>query len=105
MSDCIFCKIISGELPARKAYEDEELLAFHDIHPVAPVHILIIPKTHLVSLAHAEIEHAPLLGRMLLLAAQLAKQHGLIAGFKTVIHTGQAGGQVVFHMHMHIMGG
>jgi len=103
--DCIFCKIVRGEIPCRKVYEDDEVLAFYDINPVAPVHILMIPKLHVASLAHAEAAHAPLLGKMLLLAPKLAREHGLNDGFRTAIHTGKAGGQLVFHLHMHVVGG
>jgi histidine triad (HIT) family protein len=106
MSDnCIFCKIARGDIPSRKVYEDEELFAFHDINPVAPVHFLMIPKQHLVSLAEADDSHAALLGRMLTLAPKLAKEQGLDNGFRTVINTGKGGGQEVFHLHIHIIGG
>ena len=105
MSDCLFCRIASGELPSRKVYEDDEVLAFHDIHPVAPVHFMLIPKLHLDSLAEAEDAHAALLGRMLVLAPRLAKQQGLENGFRTVINTGRGGGQEVFHLHVHVIGG
>lgn len=105
MSDCLFCKIAQGLIPSRKVYEDDEVLAFHDINPVAPVHILLIPKLHLVSLADAEEVHAALLGKMLVLAAKLAKEQGLDTGFRTVINTGKGGGQEVFHLHIHIIGG
>jgi len=105
MSDCLFCKIVRGEIPASKVFEDEELFAFHDIHPVAPVHFMIIPKLHLASLADADEQHAALLGKMLLLAPRLAKQQGLDNGFRTVINTGKGGGQEVFHLHIHVIGG
>lgn len=105
MSDCIFCKIVAGTLPSNKVYEDNELLAFHDIHPIAPVHILIIPKAHIVSLSECENKHQDLLGRMLLLAPELARKHGLESGFRTMINTGHGGGQEVFHLHIHIFGG
>ena len=85
MSDCIFCKIATGQLPCGKVYEDDEVLAFHDIHPFARVHILIIPKQHIASLADCSPEHEKLLGKMLLLAPRLAKEFGLDAGFKTLI--------------------
>ncbi len=103
--DCIFCKIARGEIPCRKVYEDEDVLAFHDINPAAPVHFLVIPKRHIASLADAEEKDAPLLGKMMLLAAKLAREQGLQNGFKTAIHTGKAGGQLVFHLHIHILGG
>jgi histidine triad (HIT) family protein len=105
MSDCIFCKIVAGALPSKKVYEDDEIIAFHDIHPIAPVHILIIPKAHIVSLSDCENNHQALLGRMLLLAPQLAREHGLETGFRTMINTGRGGGQEVFHLHIHIFGG
>ena len=105
MSDCIFCKIVAGQLPSNKVYEDEDILAFHDIHPVAPVHFLLIPKRHVESLAHCDDEHAPLLGKMLALAPKLAKEQGLDSGFRTMINTGHGGGQEVFHLHVHVFGG
>jgi len=105
MDDCLFCKIIRGEVPSKKVYEDEDAYAFHDIHPAAPVHLLLIPKLHIDSLATADENHAALLGKLLLLAPKLARQHGLNTGFKTTIHTGRDGGQVVFHLHLHIIGG
>ncbi len=103
--DCIFCKIASGEIPCRKVYEDEDVLAFHDIKPAAPVHFLIIPKQHIASLSDADESHASLLGKMMLLVPKLAHEQGLQSGFKTAIHTGKAGGQLVFHLHIHILGG
>ena len=105
MSDCLFCKIVRGEIPCRKVYEDDEVLAFHDIHPVAPVHFMLIPKLHLDSLMQAEDSHAALLGRMLILAPRLAREQGLENGFRTVINTGKDGGQEVFHFHIHVIGG
>lgn len=105
MGDCIFCKIAHGDIPCRKIYEDDEVLAFHDINPVAPVHFMVIPKLHLASLVEAEDVHTALLGRMLLLAPKLAKEQGLDNGFRTVINTGKGGGQEVFHLHIHIIGG
>ena len=105
MSDCIFCKIAAGELPCGKVYEDDEMLAFHDIHPFARVHVLIIPKQHIASMADSTPEHERLLGKMLLLAPRLAKELGLDAGFKTLVNTGQGGGQEVFHIHVHVFGG
>jgi histidine triad (HIT) family protein len=105
MSDCIFCKIARGEIPCRKVYEDDEVFAFHDINPVAPVHFMLIPKLHLASLADADESHAALLAKMLLLAPKLAKEQGLDNGFRTVINTGSGGGQEVFHLHVHVIGG
>lgn len=106
MSDnCIFCKIVAGDIPARKLYEDGELIAFHDIHPAAPVHFMIVPKLHIASLADADAQHESLLGRILLLAPKLAKEQGLHDGFRTIINTGKGGGQEVMHLHVHILGG
>ena len=102
---CIFCKIIAGQIPARKAYEDDELLAFHDIHPWAPVHVLVIPKVHIASLADVGPAHDALLGRMLGLAPVLMRQLGVTNGFRVVVNTGRDGGQEVQHLHMHVMGG
>ena len=104
MSDCIFCKIADKEIPANTVYEDGEMLCFKDIRPAAPVHLLLIPKVHLDSLAHARPEHEALLGKMMLKVPQIAEKSGLTNGFKTVINTGKGGGQEVFHLHIHIMG-
>lgn len=104
MTDCIFCKIVADEIPANKIYEDDDVVAFHDIRPIAPVHFMIIPKTHVDSLAHCQEEHQPLLGKIILLAPRLAAEQGLGGGFKTSINTGRGGGQEVFHLHVHIFG-
>jgi histidine triad (HIT) family protein len=103
--DCIFCRIVAGQIPAKKVFEDEELLVFHDIHPWAPVHVLVVPKVHIASLAEAGPEHEALLGRMLGLAPRLMRQLGVENGFRTVINTGRDGGQEVPHLHMHVLGG
>lgn len=105
MDNCIFCKIVRGELPSKKAYEDDDVLVFHDIHPIAPVHLLLIPKQHIESLAHCEEKHASVLSKMLLLGPKLAKEQGLHDGFRTMINTGPGGGQEVFHIHFHVFGG
>ncbi len=105
MSDCIFCKIVAGEIPCRKVYEDDDVLAFHDIHPVAPVHFMLIPKVHVASLAECDDRHQAVLGRILLLAPRLAREQGLADGFRTAINTGRGGGQEVFHLHVHVIGG
>jgi histidine triad (HIT) family protein len=102
---CIFCKIVAGQIPSRKVYEDDELLAFHDINPWAPVHVLVIPKQHIAMLSDVDDAHAPLLGRMLALAPRLMKELGVSNGFRTLINTGPDGGQEVYHLHMHVMGG
>ena len=104
-ANCIFCKIVAGVIPARKVHEDDELIAFHDINPWAPVHVLVIPKVHIATLADVGPEHDALLGRMLGLAPRLMKQLGVVNGFRTVINTGPDGGQEVWHLHMHVMGG
>ncbi|MBL8360154.1 MAG: histidine triad nucleotide-binding protein [Rubrivivax sp.] len=103
--NCIFCKIVAGQIPSKKVHEDEELLAFHDIHPWAPVHVLVIPKLHIATHADVGPEHEGLLGRMLLLAPKLMRDLGVTNGFRTVINTGRDGGQEVYHLHMHVMGG
>ena len=103
--NCIFCKIVAGQIPARKVHEDEQVLAFHDINPWAPVHVLVIPKQHIATLADVGPEHAGLLGHMLGLAPRLMVQLGVSNGFRTVINTGRDGGQEVYHLHMHVMGG
>jgi histidine triad (HIT) family protein len=103
--DCIFCRIARGEIPSKKVYEDAEVLAFHDINPVAPVHFIMIPKQHIGSLLDVDETHAPLLGKMLLLAPRLASAQGLNNGFRTVINSGTGGGQEVFHLHVHVIGG
>ena len=106
---CIFCKIAAGAIPSRKVYEDGEFFAFHDLHPAAPVHFLIVPKAHIPSMAQVEPEQAPLLGRMLALVPALALEQGCNpypqGGFRTVINTGAEGGQEVHHLHLHVMGG
>ncbi len=104
MDNCIFCKIANRDIPAAVVYEDEEMLCFKDINPAAPVHLLLIPKVHFDSLAHAQAEHESLLGRMMLKVPQIAAAHGLGSGFKTQINTGKGGGQEVFHLHIHILG-
>jgi histidine triad (HIT) family protein len=103
--NCIFCKIVAGKIPSRKAYEDAELLAFHDINPWAPVHLLIIPKQHISTLYEVQAEHEALLGRMLGLAPRLMRDLGVVNGFRTLINTGEDGRQEVQHLHMHVMGG
>ncbi|MDQ7988419.1 MAG: histidine triad nucleotide-binding protein [Candidatus Dactylopiibacterium sp.] len=105
MTDCLFCRIVRGEIPATRVYEDDEMLAFKDIHPKAAVHLLLIPKKHIATLADAGADDAPLLGRLLARAPQLAREHGAGEGFRTIINTGRDGGQEVYHLHLHILGG
>jgi len=104
-ADCIFCKIVAGEIPSRKIYEDEDIFVFHDIRPVAPVHFMLIPKRHVASLAECDESHQAVLGKILLLAPRLAREQGLADGFRTAINTGRGGGQEVFHLHVHVIGG
>ena len=103
--DCIFCRIARGEIPSRKVHEDDEVLAFHDINPAAPVHFLIIPKRHLENLYDADTAHQALLGRMLGMAGRLAREQGLTDGFRLMINNGRVGRQEVYHLHMHVLGG
>lgn len=107
--NCIFCKIAEGKIPSKKVYEDDEIIAFHDIHPWAPVHFLLVPKEHITSMAHVEDQHAPMLGKLMSLVPKLAKQEGTRpypdGGFRVVINTGGDGGQEVPHLHVHVIGG
>jgi histidine triad (HIT) family protein len=103
-TDTIFGRIVRGEIPCDQVYADDLCLAFRDIQPQAPVHILVIPREPLVSLAEAGEEHGPLLGHLLLVAAQVARQEGLRA-WRTVLNTGAEAGQTVFHLHVHVIGG
>ncbi len=106
MNDCIFCKIIKKEIPASIVYEDEEILAFDDIRPQAPVHTLIIPKIHLPSLKEASPEQAALLGKILIQAREIARLKGIdVTGYRVVLNTGPDSGQEVFHIHFHLLGG
>ena len=107
--NCIFCKIVAGQIPSKKVHEDEDMLVFHDIAPWAPVHFLMVPKAHIASMAHVGPEHEALLGRMMALAPRLAKEQGCNpdpdGGFRIVVNTGAEGGQEVHHLHVHVMGG
>ena len=105
MSDCIFCKIVAGEIPSSKLYEDEDILAFHDIKPAAPVHFLIIPKKHIATLADTGPQDIPVMGKIMTMAGQLAKQAGCENGFRTIVNTGKVGCQEVYHIHVHVLGG
>ena len=109
-ADCIFCKIASGEIPAGKVYEDDEFVAFKDIHPAAPIHILLIPKAHIETLADCNTaERSAMMGRMMALAPKIALDNGAPAlpqgGFRVLMNVGPAGGQEVYHMHLHILAG
>lgn len=104
--DCIFCKIAQEELPSTKVYEDDEILAFKDINPVAPVHILVIPKKHIASLATIEVEDAGMLSRMMLIIRDIATEQGLDEnGYRVLSNHGPDSGQLVDHLHFHILGG
>lgn len=105
MSDCIFCRIVAGEIPATKVFEDEHILAFRDIHPQAPVHVLVIPKMHIPSLAECTAEHSQILGYLMSRVPQIAAEQGCAEGFRSIINTGRVGGQEVYHLHLHILGG
>lgn len=105
MKNCVFCQIIKGKIPAKKVYEDGEVLAFRDIHPVAPVHILIIPKKHISRLAEAKIEDCQMLGKIQIVAKKLAKKLGIGDAFRLLIANGVKAGQSVFHIHYHLIGG
>ena len=104
--DCIFCKIVAGEIPADILYQDEEMIAFRDTNPVAPTHLLIIPRKHIPSLAHLPDAETPLIGHMTKIANQLAKDEGIFeSGYRLAISCGEQGGQLVAHLHMHLLGG
>jgi len=103
--DCIFCKIVAGTIPSKKIYEDEQVYAFADIDPKAPVHILVVPRRHIASLAETTPEDGLLLGRLLVLASEIAQANSLDKGFRVVANTGPDGGQTVDHLHLHILGG
>ena len=105
MSDCIFCKIVDGRIPAQKVYEDADILAFNDINPARPVHVLVIPKKHIDSLATVTVDDTPVLGRMLAMANEIASAQGSTDGFRIIINTGRVGQQEVPHLHIHIVGG
>ena len=104
-ASCIFCRIVRGEIPCSKVYEDEQVLAFQDIHPIAPVHFLLIPKEHVPTLSETQVDHEAVLGRMMVLAPRLAREQGADDGFRLIVNTGRVGRQEVFHVHMHILGG
>jgi len=104
MADCIFCQMVNGKIATDKIYEDEHIFVIKDIHPKAKVHLLVIPKTHIDSLAEVKEQHGPLLGYMMTSLNNFAKEQGL-SGFRTVINTGASGGQEIFHLHIHLLGG
>lgn len=105
MTDCLFCKIIAGKIPARKVYEDEKAFAFEDINPQASTHVLIIPKKHIVGIDQATEADAELMGYCQIVAAKIARERKLEKGFRTVYNVGPDAGQTVFHLHLHLLGG
>ncbi len=105
MNDCLFCKIEKGEIPSEQVYRDQDIIVFKDISPKAKVHLLVVPRKHIVSLNELLPEDRELIGKMMLLLPQLAKEQGLDTGFRTIINTGKDGGQEVFHLHIHMLGG
>ena len=105
MTDCLFCKIIAGKIPAKKVYEDEKAFALEDINPQAPTHVLIIPKKHIIGIDQATEEDAELVGYCQLVAAKIARERKLGQGFRTVYNVGLDAGQTVFHLHLHLLGG
>jgi histidine triad (HIT) family protein len=105
MTDCIFCKIIAGDIPAKKLYEDDEVLAFWDISPQAPVHFLVIPKKHIPRPVDVTEADDQLMGKLFRIGAQIAKEKGVEEGFRVIFNNGAKAGQIVFHLHMHVMGG
>jgi histidine triad (HIT) family protein len=105
VSDCLFCKIVRGEIPSAKVFEDEDIFAFKDIHPARPVHVLVIPKKHITSLSTATADDTPVLGKMLAKANEIATAQGSPDGFRVIINTGRVGQQEVLHLHAHIVGG
>jgi histidine triad (HIT) family protein len=103
--NCVFCRIVKGDIPSRKVYEDDDVLAFHDIQPVAPVHFMLIPKKHVATLYDATAADAPALGKIITLAGKIARELGATDGFRTIINTGRVGRQEVQHIHVHVIGG
>ncbi|MBR6785397.1 MAG: histidine triad nucleotide-binding protein [Clostridia bacterium] len=103
--DCIFCKIVNGEIPSKKAYEDDKVLAFYDLEPQAPVHILIVPKEHIACAANITAENSAVIAHIFEVAAIIAKEKGLDDGFRIVNNCGESAGQTVKHIHFHLMGG
>ncbi len=104
-ANCIFCKIVRGEIPAKRIYDDAEVIAFHDIRPQAPVHLLIVPKAHIATLYDAQPAHQMALGKMLAVAGRRAREGGAAPGFRTINNNRRVGHQEVYHVHMHVLGG
>jgi len=104
-TDCLFCRIIAGEIPAKKVYEDPYVFAFEDIAPKAPTHVLVVPKKHFAGLNEAQTEDAEVIGRCHLAAAEIARQRDIEQGYRTIVNVGPGAGQSVFHLHVHLLGG
>lgn len=106
MDDCLFCKISKSEIPTQFVYKDEEVVAFRDINPKAPIHVLVVPRKHLASLDEAKAEDQQLLGKMLLVAQKIAQERGIAqSGYRLAINNGKGAGQVIPHLHLHLLGG
>lgn len=105
MSDCIFCKILDGDIPSNRVYEDEHCIAFNDVQPAAPVHLLVIPRKHISSLDALTPQDQELMGHIMTRIPEIARNQGLDQGYRTVVNTGEQSGQTVFHIHFHILGG
>lgn len=105
MKDCLFCRIVSGEIPSKKVYEDDRVYVFEDINPQAPTHILVVPKKHIRGLKEAQVEDAEIIGYCHLAAANIARQRNIEEGYRTVVNVGPHAGQSVFHLHVHLIGG
>ena len=106
MEDCLFCKIIKGEIPCKKVYEDEKILAFYDIHPAAPIHILVIPKKHIAYLAHLEKEDEAIVGKIYSVINEIAEEKAFKQdGYRVIVNCGKNGGQEVMHLHFHVLAG
>ena len=103
--DCLFCRVIRGEIPAKKVYEDKETFVFEDIKPQAPTHVLIIPKKHIIDVKEAKAEDAEIIGKLHLVAAKIARERKIENGYRTVFNVGPGAGQSVFHLHLHLLGG
>lgn len=105
MSDCLFCKIAAGEIPSDTVYEDDQVIVFKDLYPKAKVHLLVVPRIHVESLKEMDASRDALMAHMMRLLPKLAEEQGLYSGFRTIINTGPAGGQEIFHLHIHLLGG
>jgi len=105
VSDCLFCKVIKGEIPSSKVFEDDRVYAFNDIHPQAPTHVLVVPKKHIRGLKEASAPDAEIVGYCHIVAAQIARERGIENSYRTVLNVGPGSGQSVFHLHVHLIGG